>query len=102
MTSFAPVYFVITPLRPLEISEAMSARISGNEKPPGCQVFRLPFRTELVLIPEQVVTAIHQGFGGLLRRTNNLARGALVAAASEKCNTVSAEHVCIASTEIIY
>ncbi len=53
------------------------------------------------LFTDQAVTAIHQGSGGLLRRANNLARGALVAAASEKCMTVSAEHVRIASTEII-
>jgi len=53
------------------------------------------------LFSEQAVTAIQQGSGGFLRRANNLARGALVAAASEKCKTVSAEHVRIASTEII-
>jgi type II secretory pathway predicted ATPase ExeA len=53
------------------------------------------------LFSEQSVTAIHQGSGGLLRRANNLARGALVAAAAEKCAVVSAEHVRIASTEII-
>ena len=50
---------------------------------------------------EQAVTAIHQSSGGLLRRGNNLARGSLIAAASEKCNIVSAEHVRVASTEII-
>lgn len=53
------------------------------------------------LFSEQAGTAIHQGSGGLLRRANNLARGALVAAASEKCSVVSADHVRIASTEII-
>ena len=53
------------------------------------------------IFSEQAVTAIHQGSGGLLRRANNLARGSLMAAASEKCNVVSAEHVRIASTEII-
>jgi len=53
------------------------------------------------LFSEQAITAIHQGSGGLLRRANNLARGALMAAASEKCPVVSAEHVRIASTEII-
>lgn len=53
------------------------------------------------LFSEQAVTAIHQGSGGLLRRANNLARGALIAAAAEKCHIVSAEHVRIASTEII-
>jgi hypothetical protein len=39
--------------------------------------------------------------GGLLRRANNLARGALIAAKREKGKVVSAEHVRIASTEII-
>ena len=53
------------------------------------------------LFAEQAVTAIHQGSGGLLRRANNLARGALIAAAAEKCDVVSAEHVRVASTEII-
>jgi general secretion pathway protein A len=53
------------------------------------------------LFSEQAVNAIHQGSGGLLRRANNLARGALIAAAAEKCNLVSADHVRIASTEII-
>jgi general secretion pathway protein A len=50
---------------------------------------------------EQAVTAIHQGSGGLFRRANHLARGALIAAASEKCPQVSAEHVRLASTELI-
>jgi len=53
------------------------------------------------LFSEQAVTAIHQGSGGLLRRANNLAQGSLIAAAVEKCNVVSAEHVRVASTEII-
>jgi general secretion pathway protein A len=50
---------------------------------------------------EQAITAIHQGSGGLFRRANHLARGALIAAASEKCVQVSAEHVRLASTELI-
>jgi len=53
------------------------------------------------LLTDDAVTAIHQGSGGLLRRANMLARGALVAAAQEKCTIVSAEHVRIASTEIL-
>jgi general secretion pathway protein A len=53
------------------------------------------------LFADEAVLAIHQGSGGLLRRANNLARGALIAAAREKCQVVSAEHVRIASTEII-
>ena len=50
---------------------------------------------------EGAVMAIHQGSGGLLRRANALARGALLAAAMEKNKMVSAEHVRLASTEII-
>jgi type II secretory pathway predicted ATPase ExeA len=49
---------------------------------------------------EAAVTAIHQGSGGLFRKANHLARGALIAAAKEKSTTVSAEHVRLAATEI--
>jgi general secretion pathway protein A len=53
------------------------------------------------LFSDEAILAIHQGSGGLLRRANYLAKGALVAAASEKCRVVAAEHVRVASTEII-
>jgi type II secretory pathway predicted ATPase ExeA len=53
------------------------------------------------LFSDEAILAIHQGSGGLLRRANLLAKGALVAAAAEKCRVVVAEHVRIASTEII-
>jgi len=49
---------------------------------------------------EAAVTAIHQGSGGLFRKANHLARGALIAAAKEKSTAVSAEHVRLAATEI--
>jgi type II secretory pathway predicted ATPase ExeA len=52
------------------------------------------------LFSEEAVTAIHQSSGGLLRRAGNLARGALLGAAQEKCPLVSAEHVRVASTEV--
>ena len=52
------------------------------------------------LFGEEAITAIHQSSAGLLRRANHLARGALLAAATEKAPIVSAEHVRIASTEI--
>jgi general secretion pathway protein A len=53
------------------------------------------------LFSDEAILAIHQGSGGLLRRANLLAKGALIAAAAEKCRVVAAEHVRIASTEII-
>jgi type II secretory pathway predicted ATPase ExeA len=52
------------------------------------------------LFEEAGITAIHQGSGGLFRKANHLARGALIAAAQSQCATVGAEHVRLASTEI--
>jgi type II secretory pathway predicted ATPase ExeA len=52
------------------------------------------------LFDEQAVTAIHQGSGGLFRKANHLARGALIAAAQSQSTVVNAEHVRVASTEI--
>lgn len=53
------------------------------------------------LFSDEAVLAVHQGSGGLLRRANILARGAIIAAAAEKCPVISPEHVRIATTEII-
>lgn len=47
------------------------------------------------------ITAIHQGAGGIFRKANHLARGALVAAASEKTQSVTAEHVRLAASELL-
>lgn len=52
------------------------------------------------IFDETAITAIHQGSGGFFRKANHLARGALVAAASDKSPTVTPEHVRLASTEI--
>lgn len=52
------------------------------------------------LLSEDAVTAIHQSSGGLLRRANALAKGALLAAANESSPQATAEHVRLASTEI--
>jgi len=52
------------------------------------------------LFDDGAVTAIHQGSGGIFRKANHLARGALIAAANQKAQAVSAEHVRLASTEL--
>ena len=52
------------------------------------------------LFEDGAITAIHQGSGGLFRKANNLARGSLIAAANDKCPTVTADHVRLASTEL--
>jgi type II secretory pathway predicted ATPase ExeA len=53
------------------------------------------------LFSDQAITAIYQGSGGILRKANFLARGGLIAAATEKEQLVSAEHVRLASTELL-
>lgn len=53
------------------------------------------------LFSEQAITAIYQGSGGILRKTNFLARGGLIAAATEKEQLVSPEHIRLASTELL-
>ena len=52
------------------------------------------------IFEEAAVTAIHQGSGGLFRKANHLARGALIAAAKSQDSMVTAEHVRLAATEI--
>jgi general secretion pathway protein A len=54
-----------------------------------------------MLFETNAVTAIHQASGGLFRKANHLARGALIAAASEQSQTANAEHVRLAATEIL-
>ena len=53
------------------------------------------------LFTDAAITAIAQIGGGILRKTNHLARGGLIAAATEQEQVVTAEHVRIASTELI-
>ncbi len=52
------------------------------------------------LFDQNAITAIHQGSGGLFRKANHLARGALIAAAANQTAQVNAEHVRLAATEI--
>ena len=53
------------------------------------------------LFGDQAITAIYQGSAGILRKANALARGALIAAAAETKDVVTADHVRTASTELI-
>jgi type II secretory pathway predicted ATPase ExeA len=53
------------------------------------------------LFSPPAITAIQQASAGLLGRANHLARGALIAAANEKCQQVAAEHVRLAATELV-
>jgi len=52
------------------------------------------------LFEPAAVTAIHQGSGGLFRKANNLARGAIIVAAVKKTFQVTADHVRIANSEL--
>jgi type II secretory pathway predicted ATPase ExeA len=49
---------------------------------------------------QSAITAIHQGSGGLFRKANHLARGALIAASKKQSMAVNPEHVRLASTEV--
>ena len=53
------------------------------------------------LFTEAAVSAIFLNGNGILRKTNDLARGGLIAAAIEQKDSVTAEHIRIASTELI-
>jgi general secretion pathway protein A len=53
-----------------------------------------------MIFEEAAVTAIHQGSGGLFRKANHLARGAVIAAARSESALVTAEHVRLSATEI--
>jgi general secretion pathway protein A len=52
------------------------------------------------ILDDAAITAIHQGSGGIFRKANHLARGALIAAANNQSTLVSADHVRLAATEI--
>ena len=52
------------------------------------------------LFDQTAITALHQGSGGLYRKANHLATGALLAAAKQQSIAVNAEHVRLASTEL--
>ncbi len=56
---------------------------------------------KLPIYEAAAITAIHQGSGGLYRKANNLARGALIAATAEKTLKVTAEHVRQADSELV-
>lgn len=56
---------------------------------------------EKSIFAEEAILAIHQNSGGLLRRANIIARGAMMAAAMEKSQIISGEHIRLAGTEII-
>lgn len=53
------------------------------------------------IFADEATLAIHQSSGGLLRRANIIARGAMIAAAMEKSKIISGEHIRLAGTEII-
>jgi type II secretory pathway predicted ATPase ExeA len=78
----------IKALSQLEMEEYINhhVRVAGVKK----QLFEPP-----------AITAIHQGSAGGLRRANQLASGGLLAAALEKREMVSAEHIRSAASELM-
>ena len=74
------------PLAQMEDYLAHHVKIAGGKK---------------ALFDPPAITAIHQGSGGVLRRANALARGGLLAAQREEKDAVTAEHIRIASSELM-
>jgi type II secretory pathway predicted ATPase ExeA len=56
---------------------------------------------DINLFEDAAVTAIHQASGGLLRKTNQLGRGSLMAAAADHERVVNPDHVRRAASELI-
>ena len=52
------------------------------------------------IFEDTAITAIQQGAGGILRKANHLARGALIGASREQSRTVTADHIRLAATEV--
>jgi general secretion pathway protein A len=52
------------------------------------------------LFSDEAVFAIHQGSGGLLRKANALAKMSLLACVMDDAQTVAADHVRVATTEV--
>lgn len=91
----------VAPLASRVVARAHIEAVSLNDMTHYLQRHLQIAGSKLPLFSEQAILAIHQGSGGLYRRANHLARGSLIAAAAEKCQIVSPEHVRIASTELI-
>ena len=90
-------------------SMPLASRIVGRSHPDGIdrQAMENYLQHHLSLagmkqspFDQSAITAIHQGSGGIFRKANHLARGALISAAAEKALGVTAEHVRMAATEI--
>ena len=90
-------------------SMPLASRIVGRSHPDGIdrQAMENYLQHHLSLagmkqnpFDQSALTAIHQGSGGIFRKANHLARGALISAAAEKALGVTAEHVRMAATEI--
>lgn len=92
------------PAKPLASRVAARAHLEGispGQMQPYIQHHLAIAGVKRNLFEDTAITAIHQGASGLLRKANHLARGALIVAASQKASLVNAEHVRIASTELL-
>ena len=53
------------------------------------------------IFTDPAITAIYQGSAGILRKANHLAKGGLIAAMGDDETSINADHIRIASTEIM-
>lgn len=94
-------YRTSTPLASRVIAKAHLTGISEHQMEEYLAHHLKVSGVKLKLFTSNAVSAIWQGSGGLLRRANFLAKGALVACMIEKEQQATEEHVRRASTELI-
>ncbi len=95
-------YFkTVKPLASRVVSKINLAPISKDEMTSYLQHHLAIAGVKTLLYEESAITAIHQDSGGLYRKANHLARGSLIAAASDKLNIVNENHVRLASMELL-
>ena len=94
-------YRISAPLASRVITRAHISSISREQMDDYIKHHLLITGIKQNIFNQNAVSAIFQGSGGLLRKANSLARGALVACMIENDNQVNEEHVQRASTELI-
>jgi type II secretory pathway predicted ATPase ExeA len=95
------MYRLVSPLASRVIARSHLAGINHDQMTEYLMHHLNIASVKKMLFDNQAITAIQQGSGGLLRKANALARGGLIAASAENQAQVSAEHIRIASTELI-
>ncbi len=94
-------YRISAPLSSRVITRAHLSSITGEQMNDYIKHHLKIVGVKHNIFNENAISAIYQGSGGLLRKANSLARGAILACMIDNENIVDEEHVRRASTELI-